>query len=152
MKQLIAKILIAGALALPLIALADGDAVEPQKLDGLSLYRDVTSIDYSTNVYYTQGATFLFTNMVLYSTADLGTNSVLQGLSNVTVEVAMSTSSSSTGTWETASVQVPTNGTWYCIYSDVPEVSNPYWQCRITDASTNVYYYQKQMLHASEHL
>ena len=49
-------------------ALAD-DTVAPQTLSGVALYRDVVTINYSTNVHYTQGASLRMTNMQCYSTA-----------------------------------------------------------------------------------
>lgn len=134
-----------------LVAMADGDAVEPQSLDGVELHRGGTEIVATTNTVFTREATILFTNITCYATADLGTNSVLQGLSNVTVEVAMSTSSTSTGVWETASVQVASNGTWQATYT-MPDANPVYWQVRLTDASTNIYYYTVQKLDTQSHL
>ena len=128
------------------------DPVQPQTLDGVALYRDVTSINYSTNIHFTQGATILMTNMVCYSTANLDTNSVIQGLDVVTVEVATSVSSTSTGTWSSATVQVASNGTWCATIDALPTASTVYWQCRLTDSGTNTYYYQQQMLYADPHL
>lgn len=152
MKKYISMVT-AAVLMCALIVLANpDDPVQPQTLDGVELYRDVTSIAYSTNVHYTQGATLLMTNMVCYSTADLGTNSVIQGLDAVTVEVATSTSSTTTGSWTSATVQNITNGTWWVIVDAIPSASTIYWQCRITDSVTNVYYYQQQMLIADPHL
>ena len=149
------KISILSALCAVLCAFPSSaaDAVQPQTLDGVKLYRDVTSIDYSTNTHYTQGASLLMSNMVCYSSADLGvSNSVIQGLSTVTVAVAYSTASTTTGAWNTATVQIATNGTWYINLTNIPSASVIYWQCRLTDLATNVYYYQQQMLHADPHL
>jgi hypothetical protein len=128
------------------------DAVQPQTLSNLKLYRDVTSINYSTNVHYTQGATLLMTNMQCYSSADLGVSSTVQGLSTVTVEVATSTSSSTTGTWINATVLLATNGTYCVTIPSLPAYSTVYWQCRLTDVNTNIFYYQTQMLYADPHL
>lgn len=127
------------------------DAVQPQTLSAVNLYRDVTAIDYSSAVHFTQGAPLLFSNMVCWSTAS-GTNAVKQGLDSVTVQVALSTSSTTTGAWQTATVQVASNGTWYATTTNLPAVSVVYWQCKITDVNTNVYYYQQQMIHADPHL
>lgn len=127
------------------------DAVQPQSLSAVNLYRDVTTIDYSSAVHFTQGAPLLFTNMVCWSTAS-GTNAVKQGLDSVTVQVALSTSSTTTGTWQSATVQVASNGTWSATTTNLPAVSVVYWQCKITDVNTNVYYYQQQMIHADPHL
>ena len=144
--------LVLSSVLCPLSSAPAADAVQPQTLDGVKLYRDVTSIAYSTNTHFTQGASLLMTNMVCYSTADLGSNSVIQGLSTVTVEVATSTSSSSTGTWAEAAVQVASNGTWYLTLTNVPSASAVYWQTRLTDENTNTYYYQQQILYADPHL
>jgi len=127
------------------------DTVQPQSLSGLGVYRDVTSTAYSTNTHYTQGASFLFTNMVAYSTA-YSTNPTIQQLDSVTVQVAMSTSSSTTGTWVNGSVQVATSGTWCATITTLPSASAVYWQLRLTDAATNTYYYQQQVLYADPHL
>jgi hypothetical protein len=48
----------------------------------------------------------------------------------------------SSATGGTASVTIPA----------LPEASTVYWQARLTDESTNVYYYSKMMLHANPHL
>ena len=128
------------------------DSVVPQSLDGAKLYRDATSVEFSTNAIYAQGASFLFTNMVCYSTA-YSTNPTIQKLSGVTVELTWATSSSSTGNvWKAGTVQNASAGTWCCSMTNMPASSAVYWQCRITDASTNVYYYQQQMLRSNAHL
>jgi hypothetical protein len=146
---------IAALLALILLTfgvplLAGTNAVQPQVLIDIPLYRDVTSISYSTNLYYTQGASILFSNITCYST---GTNSqVRQGLSNVTVEVAMSTASGTTGTWVTATAVNAATGTFKVTYPALPSASTVYWQTRLTDVNTNIYYYQMQMLYGTAHL
>lgn len=151
MKRLIVIGLAILVCARPAVSLAD-DVVLPQALADVALYRDVTGINFTTNIHYTRGASMLMTNMTCYATADLGTNSVLQALTGVTVAVASSTSSSATGTWSEATVQVAANGTWWIIIPALPESSAVYWQCRLTDSYTNTYYYQMQMLHADPHL
>jgi FtsP/CotA-like multicopper oxidase with cupredoxin domain len=128
------------------------DYVQPQTLSGIALYRDVTGIAYSTNIHFVQGASLLMTNMVCYSTANLGTNRVIQGLDEVRGEVATSVSSTTTGTWHTAAVQVASNGTWHLTLDAIPTASTVYWQCRLTDSVTNTYYYQQQILYADPHL
>lgn len=128
------------------------DSVVPQSLDGGKLYRLTSSIEFSTNAIYTQGSSFLFTNMICYSTAE-ATNATVQGLDGVTVDVAWSTASSTTNaTWYRATVQNAASGTWTCALTNMPASSTIYWQCRLTDASTNVYHYQLQMLRANSHL
>ena len=145
---------IIGIIAVVLVGsgLVMANPIQPQTLNSAKLYRDEVSITYVTNIHFTQSATLLVTNCTLYSSADLGTNSTIQGLSNITVEVATSSSSTSTGTWSTATVQIATNGTWWIRLADIPAASTIYWQCRITDATTNVYYYQQKMLYADPHL
>lgn len=125
---------------------AAADAVEPQTLNGVSLVRDATTVAITTNIQYTQGASLLFTNIVCYSDAE-GTTT--QGLDTVTVEVGVG--NSTTSTWTTATVTDTDDGTW-CATVTLPEFSSVYWQCRLTDAATNVYYYQQQILQAAEHL
>jgi hypothetical protein len=128
------------------------DTVVPQALDGGKLYRLTTSIEFSTNAYYAQGASFQFTNMTCYSSG-YSTNPTVQGLDGVSVDVAWATSSSATGsTWYAGTVQVATSGTWCCTLTNMPASSSVYWQCRLTDAATNVYYYQQQMLRTNPHL
>ena len=148
-KLLLASMICALSVAACLLA---DDYVQPQSLSAVSVYRDASSIAYTTNTYYTQGASLLMTNMIAYSTADLGTNSVVQGLSNVTVEVATSLSSSSTGTWVTATVLDAEAGTWTVTIPSLPAASAVYWQLRLTDSATNIYYYEKQILRANPHL
>lgn len=128
------------------------DYVQPQAINGASLYREATSIAYTTNVYFTQGASLLFTNMVAYSTADLGTNSVVQGLDGVTIQVGVSESATATGVWYTGAAISAAAGTWTATVTNVPAVSSVYWQLKLTDASTNVYYYEKQIIRANTHL
>jgi hypothetical protein len=152
MKKLVLVLLLTSAIRIPQSAFSADDVVIPQQLNGIKLYRDVTSSAYSTNVHFTQGATIQFTNMVCYSSANLGTNSVIQGLSNVTVEISMSTSSSVTGTWSSATVQSSTLGTWYGTYTAVPAAATVYWQCRLTDTLTHKFYYTMQKLYADPHL
>jgi len=128
------------------------DTVQPQTLDGVKLYRDVGPVLFTTNITYTQGAPLRLTNVVCYSTANLGTNSVVQGLDVVTVEAAFSASASTTGSWRTATVTSTNLGKWTFSLTNLPTVSVIYWQCRITDSQTNRYYYQQQMLQANPHL
>ena len=92
------------------------------------------------------------TNMTCFSSTDLGTNSIRQGLSNVAVAVATSISSTTTGTWSAAVVQVASNGTWWIALTNLPAANTIYWQCRLTDSLTNVYYYQQQIIIADPHL
>lgn len=133
-------------------AVRAADSVVPQALDGGKLYRLTTSTEFSTNAIFAQGSSFLFTNMVCYSTA-YSTNPTVQGLDGVTVEVAWSAASTTTNaTWHAATVQVAESGTWCCAMTNMPASSTIYWQARLTDASTNVYYYQLQMLRANSHL
>lgn len=135
-----------------LSAFAAGDTVAPQTLSGAALYRDTVAIGYSSTTHFTQGAPLMMTGMQCFATANLGTNSVIQGLSNVTVSVATSVSSTSTGTWSAATVQVSSNGTWWISLTNLPTSSTIYWQCRLTDSLTNVYYYQQQIIKADPHL
>jgi hypothetical protein len=138
------------AIVLASVATAQTSSVSPQSLQGIALYRDTAAISYSTNIYYTQGSSILFTNITCYST---GTNaSAVQNLSNVTVEVAMSTSPSTTGTWVQASVMNAASNAWKATYTTLPASATVYWQTRITDIRTNIYYYQMQMLYGTAHL
>lgn len=139
-------------IGLCLLARADDDTVTPQKLDGIKLYRGGTEVALTTNTVFTQGATILFTNLQVFATSDLGTNSVVQGLSNVTAQIAMSSSLSSTGTWVEATAQDVTNGTLYCSYPAFPEAGNAYWQLRLVDGTTNDYYYIIGKLLGQDHL
>lgn len=128
-------------------ALVGGDYVQPQTLDGATLTRAATAISYTTNTQYTGGAPLFFTNLLL-----LAEGGATQGLSEVTVELAASASSTSTGVWTEVSVQ-STNGLVYGSL-DLPTStgSSIYWQARITDADTNVYYYIKNLLYVGGHL
>lgn len=116
-----------------------GDAVEPAILTGLTNSRSDSVTFYNATEYY-RGATLRFTNCVL-----LVTNSVIQGLDGVTMELKWGTeatnhvftptvTSTNLGKW-TLSLTVPTN--W----------ASPYIQIKITDALTNSYIYPWRMLH-----
>lgn len=152
MKRLLTLAMVCMLVMVAARAARADDPVQPQTLNGVALYRDTTGYNYTTNTHYTRGASLLMTNMACYATADLGSNSVIQPLTGVTVEVAMSTSYSATGTWYAATVQTATNGTWGVSLQEIPDASTVYWQTRLTDAATNVYYYQIQMLYADPHL
>ena len=142
-------IALAAIVILANVAHAQTSSVAPQTLQGISLYRDTAAISYSTNSYYTQGSSILFTNITCYS----GTNgSAVQVLSNVTVEVAMSTSPSTTGTWVQASIMNAASNAWKATYTTLPASATVYWQTRLTDINTNIYYYQMQMLYGTAHL
>ena len=122
------------------------DAVQPQTVTGVRLLRDATTVALTTNVYFTQGASLLFSNVLCCADA---TGAVTQGLSQVTVDLAVG--NSTTATWYSASVS-STNGGTFNATVILPAYESIYWQVRLTDVNTNVYYYGQQTLRASAHL
>ena len=124
------------------------DAVTPQTLSRISWVRGVNSVNATTNTLFTQGASILFTNCTCYSdTAGLTT----QGLSSVTVQVGVG--NTFTSTWFTATVQDAPNGKFSCVCV-LPSGSDlfAYWQVKLTDVNTNIYYYTQQKLNLIAHL
>lgn len=118
------------------------DAVVPASLTITNL-RDEAMV-YANNVSYFEGTTLRLTNCVMFAGAS--TNSARQGLSDVTIQLTIgntTTSSTYTGTAE-----VETNGTWTCDAVVPTNSSQCYLQVKITDANTNSYIYPwKQLNH-----
>jgi len=119
------------------------DVVVPQSLS-VTNWRDTVSIEYSSEVVYVQGAT-LRLNLALASVASSTNGFTAQGLDEVAVAVTVG--NTTTSTVYSATVLDVTNGT---ARADVllPAMSKAYWQVRITDVNTNVYYYQQQIIKA----
>lgn len=115
----------------------------------LSLYRDAPAVyTYLNAVNYYQGDYITFSNSVMYSTADLGTNSVAQNLSNCVITVTMgndTVTASTTGTILNASA-----GTWNAAMI-VPAVT-PSCYIEVTVSNTWNYTYRREMIHTQPHL
>ena len=147
MKKSAAKVLslvalVASFVGIPLPAPAD-DAITPQSVT-VTNWRDTASIEYSSDVIFVQGATMQW-NMFLAGVAYSTNGYTAQGLSNVTVQVSIG--NSTTSTLYTASIINASNGQAR-VSAPLPAMSKVYWQPRAVDANTNTYYYQQQMLHA----
>lgn len=123
--------------------------VTPQSIEVDDL-RGKTSIEETTTSKYTQGASILFTNCAAY--AGSTTNAARQDLTAVTAELLIS-SASSGGSVETNAVTAinATNGTWWAA-GTVPASDPMYWQLRLTDANTNIYYYLQEKIPTQDHL
>ena len=118
-----------------------GDAVTPASCTITNTRGD--GVLYISGVTYYDDATLRLTNCVLYS--GTSTNSDLQGLSNVTVEVSVG--STTTNIDYSATIQDATSGTWYCDIVVPSFVSVPFLQVKIEDENTNSYIYPwKKML------
>jgi len=124
-----------------------GDGVAPQTVTCTNL-RDVASTEYAARGTYIGGRTILWTNCVAYSGGS--TSSPVQGLSNVTVRVAIGERNRSTN--YTGGVISPTAGTWWCLGTVPTNISPIYFQLTITDENTNTYSYPQQLLQVQDAL
>jgi|GEM_PF-5325707 len=129
------------------IALAQGDRVEVATAS-ITNCRGDSSGAYINGTYYYEGTSLLFTNCVLHSGST--TNSDVQELSNVTVQVMIGTTSSSTT--NTATIQSTNNGTWQCTVTVPTDQSSPNVQIKITDYWTNSYIYPWKAMKCKEAL
>jgi hypothetical protein len=124
------------------------DPVKPAACP-LILYRDAAATGtYLSTVNYYQGDYITFSNSVMYSTADLGTNSVPQNLSNCVITVTLGSetvTASTTGTIINASA-----GTWNAALI-VPEVA-PSCFIEVTISNTWNYTYRREMIRTQPHL
>ena len=115
----------------------------------LTLYRDAPAVyTYLNAVNYYQGDYISFSNSVMYATADLDTNSVVQNLSNCVITVTIgneTVTASTTGTIINASA-----GTWNAALT-VPEVA-PSCYIEVTVSNTWNYTYRREMIHTQPHL
>ena len=127
--------------------LAADDTIAPQSVT-VTNWRDTATIEYSSPIIFVQEATMQW-NLYLASVAASSNGYTAQGLSNVTVQVAVGTIT--TSIVYTARIIDATNGQAR-VSAPLPAASKVYWQARATDANTNVYYYQQQMLHAEPSL
>jgi hypothetical protein len=133
-------------LCLALGALA-ADKVAPQSVTATNL-RATVSNPFTSDTLYTAGSSILFTNCVAYSGA--GTNSAKQGLSGVTMKLIVS--DGTTTTTNTATAISTNGGTWTATATLPDTTSSVFWQLKLTDAQTNIYYYGKQILKTQKHL
>jgi len=112
------------------------DAVQPATLAVTSLRGEaVTTV---SGTFYT-GSTLLLTNCVIYSGTT--TNSDVQGLDGVDVEVRVGRASTNVAT--AATVDVAASGTWYASVTVPTDVVADKFslQVKITDADTNIFIY-----------
>lgn len=126
-------------LALAVYPAHAADSVEPQSITVNNL-RNVASGAQASTVEFYQGASILFTNCVCYTGTN--TSTAVQGLDSVAVELTLGNSTSTTRVF-TATVQVASNGTWWCAATIPPGGSSftCYAQVKLTDAATNTYIY-----------
>lgn len=139
MKEMWKRCLASALAALAMTAVA-GDAVEPANVTFTNFRAEAEA--YVGSETYFELSTLRMTNCVCYSGTD--TNSAIQGLDGVTVTIDVGTTT--TNVAYSGTVQVASNGTWYCDVT-VPDVDGtPYVQVKITDASTNTYIYPWKIL------
>ena len=122
------------------------DAVVPQGITGSKWVRGLNTTITTTSTVFTAGATI---NLVGNCYADGG--STTQGLAGVTVQIIIA-GGSSTGVWYTATVTSAPNGAWTCTASMPPTGDYAFWQVKLTDVNTNVFYYMPQRFIMIPHL
>lgn len=116
------------------IALA-GDVVEPASGTVTSLRSEAQG--YLSSSYYFMGSTLRLTNCVIY--AGTTTNSAVQGLDGVAIELKVGTAA--TNVTYAGTAIVASNGTWWCDITVPDFVTVPYLQIKVTDENTNSYIY-----------
>jgi len=104
---------------------------------------------YVSGTYFFSGSTLRFTNCVVYAGTD--TNSAVQGLSGVTCQVKIGTSTSNIA--YTATVTSTNLGKWACdVLIPTNMTSTLYMQLKLTDAYTNSYIYPWKMINVKSSL
>lgn len=112
-----------------------GDAVAPASCTVTNLRGEAQG--YISSTYYFSDSTLRLTNCVLYS--GTSTNSAVQGLDAVSIELKVGTAS--TNITYAGEAIVASNGTWWCDITVPTFVSVPYLQIKITDENTNSFIY-----------
>jgi len=142
MKKLIIPMMVLLAFTASVVVAATTNSVLPQSLSSVPLIRGAAPYAFTVGTPFTGGASLLFTNCETFADT-LGV--VTQQLSNVVVEVGVGYTTAAT--WYPATVNNATNGLFSCL-TQIPTNSNQsvYWQVRLTDIHTNVYYYPIQQL------
>lgn len=139
MKRLI---IILGVLIGTVWPVAAASAVAPQTLSSVPLIRGAAPYAFTVSSSFTAGAPLLFSNCVTF--ADVA-GTITQQLVSVNVQIGVGYST--TATWYTAAVTDPTRGIFSCL-TQIPTSTSQsvYWQCKLTDVNTNIYYYPIQQL------
>jgi hypothetical protein len=138
MKRLILMMVV--AMALGLWPARAADSVEPASCTFTNARSDAVATVAAGTIY--RNASLNLTNCVAQTT-----NSVVQGLSGVTVSVSVG--NTSTNIDYTATVQTAASGTWHCTVT-VPDLSTFNVQVKLTDSLTNSYIYANKVLSADQ--
>lgn len=139
MKKL--AVLMAGIVGLGIVLAAiAGDAVEPAAIEFVCLREE--SQGFASDVYFFENSTVRCTNCVLYSGTT--TNSAVQGLDAVTIDVDVG--NTSTNINYSGMAMVASNGTWWCDIEVPEDIPTCYLQIKITDENTNSYIYPWKMI------
>ena len=136
MKRLIETMVLVGALLAGMAAVvrAADDVVASPSVTFTNI-RDEAVVYVSDETYY-QSTTLVFTNCQVYSDT---AGAVIQGLSNVTVDVSIGTVA--TNVDYVGSVTSITGGTWSASITVPSFVGAPQVQVKLTDSLTNSYIY-----------
>jgi len=135
MKTHARRLLIVGLLIVGAIGVRAQGVVAPASVT-ITNFRTEAQSFISDSTYFND-TTLRFTNCVMYSGAT--TNSSVQNLTGVTIEVSVGAASTNIAYSGTA--QIATNGTWFSDITVPSFVSAPFLQVKITDASTNSFIY-----------
>ena len=111
------------------------DAVTPATIT-INSIRDEAQL-YVSDAFYYEGCSIRFTNCVMYS--GTSTNSVVQGLSQATIQVAIG--NTATSAMYSGTAQIAASGTWTCDCIVPTNSGTCYMQLKITDVNTNSYIY-----------
>lgn len=140
------KILILNTLVLALLlgSVRAADSVEPATIT-FNLSRSDTAESFVSASEYYKNASLRFTNCVLYTTG-----TVVQALSDVTLELKFGTSS--TNLTYTPTVTSTNLGKWTLDITVPTNFDAPYMQMKITDVNTNSYIYPWRRIHTKASL
>lgn len=134
------------ALALLAAGARAADAVAPASCTITNVRGE--ALEYVSDETYYEDTTLRLTNCVIY--AGTSTNSAVQGLDGVTVQVSVG--NTTTNIDYTATVQSAEAGSWWCDIVVPSFTPSPYLQIKVTDASTNSYIYPWKMIRTKDSL
>jgi hypothetical protein len=123
-----------------------GDAVAPAAVTFTNFRGEAENRIAETSFY--RGTSLMFTNCVLY--AGTSTNSALQGLDDVDIEVKIGNTSTSITYVATGSDT--NNGLWWCSITVPTNITYPYVQVKLTDENTNSYIYPLKTINTKAQL
>jgi hypothetical protein len=139
MRRLTAICLIAAGLAATIAARA-ADAVQPESVTMVNVRGEAQATVSQLEFY--RGSSLVFTNCLLYS--GTSTNTALQGLTGVAVELRIGTVEDSTAY---AGLVTSTSGVWSAVVTVPTNLASAFVQVKITDANTNTFIYPWKTLY-----